>query len=328
MIWYSWLNHAYREIISFHQKEKGHHALLLHANDGMGSDVLIYAISRWIMCQQPFDQKSCGSCHDCQLMLAQTHPDWHKMVPEKGKNLIGIESIHYLTSNLVNHAHQGGAKVVWFPCVDIFTEAASNALLKTLEEPTNNTYFLLECRDPDQLLATLRSRCFNYHLEAPMQQTIMSWLKKQKLHSVSLLDIETAIKLNAAAPLAVLDLLNPKNWNKRKQFYQSLMQNLVTQTIFHWLPELDQPDATVRISWLMSLLIDAVKYQQKAMHYCVNQDQSPLISKLASINSSAVLLNSVTEWQKCRHQLMTVMGLNQELRLASQLMHWQQTLYH
>jgi len=327
MNWYPWLNHAYRQIIAFHQNKQGHHALLLHANAGMGSDSLIYAISRWLMCQQPVGMKSCGSCHSCQLMLAGTHPDWHKITADKGKNTIGIESIRCLTDFLVSHAQQGGAKVIWFPAVEALTEAASNALLKTLEEPTDNTYFFLECRDPASLLATLRSRCFYYYLSITECKTAISWLQKQKI-SLAQVDIETAIKLNAGAPLAALTLLQPDNWLKRKQFCQSLMQHLSTKTLLNWLPELDQPDAACRISWLISLLLDAVKYQQQAGNYCVNQDQSSLITKLAGINSVDILLKSATEWQNCRHQLMSVMGLNQELRLTSQLINWQNTLHH
>ncbi|MGP1923768.1 MAG: DNA polymerase III subunit delta' C-terminal domain-containing protein [Arsenophonus sp. NEOnobi-MAG3] len=328
MNWYPWLNHAYRQIIALHQKKQGHHALLLHANAGMGSNSLIYAITRWLMCQQPVGMKSCLDCHSCQLMLAGTHPDWHKITAEKGKNTIGIESIRCLTQVLITHAQQAWPKIIWFPEVEALTEAASNALLKSLEEPTDNTYFFLECQNPAALLATLHSRCFYYYLSVPEQKTAISWLQKQKI-PLALVDIETAIKLNAGAPLAALTLLQPENWLKRKQFCQSLMQHLSTNTLLSWLPELDQPDAASRISWLISLLLDAVKYQYQAGNYCVNQDKSSLITKLAAINSVDVLLKSATEWQNCRHQLMSVMGLNQELRLTSQLINWQNILnYH
>ncbi|MGP1959752.1 MAG: DNA polymerase III subunit delta' C-terminal domain-containing protein [Arsenophonus sp. NC-TX2-MAG3] len=325
MNWYPWLNYAYRQIIALHQKNQGHHALLLHANIGMGSDSLIYAISRWLMCQQPVDIKSCGVCRSCQLMIAGTHPDWHKISAEKGKNTIRIENIRCLTEILVNHTQQSWPKVIWFSEVEALTEAASNALLKILEEPTDNTYFFLECCDPAALLATLRSRCFYYYLSVPEEKNVISWLQKQKI-SLALVDIKTAIKLNAGAPLAALTLLKSDNWLKRKQFCQSLMQYLSTKTILSWLPELDQPDAAYRISWLISLLLDAVKYQQQAGSYCINQDQLSLITKLAAINSVDSILKSATEWKNCRYQLMSVMGLNQELRLTSQLIKWQNVL--
>ncbi|MFP3019635.1 MAG: DNA polymerase III subunit delta' C-terminal domain-containing protein [Arsenophonus sp.] len=326
MNWYPWLNQAYKEIISFHQKKQGHHALLLHTDIGMGSDALIYAISRWIMCQYPIGIKSCSTCNSCQLMLAETHLDWHKITLEKGKNTIGIEDIRYLTKVLFNHAHQGGAKIIWFSCIEALTEEASNALLKTLEEPTNNTYFLLECRNPSLLLTTLRSRCFYYYLSIPNRKIVIPWLQKQKIF-LSLVDIETAMKLNGGAPLTTLKLLQPENWLKRKQFFQSLIQHLANNTLFNWLPELDNQDTIERIRWLIILLLDAVKCKQKATNYCINQDQLSLISTLASINSLDNLLKSATEWQNCRYQLISVIGLNQKLRLTSQLINWKNTLY-
>ncbi|MFP3014431.1 MAG: DNA polymerase III subunit delta' C-terminal domain-containing protein [Arsenophonus sp.] len=326
MNWYPWLNYAYRQIISFYHKNKGHHAFLLHANVGMGSDSLIYAISRWLMCQNISGIKSCGVCHSCQLMLAETHPDYHKIKADNGKDTIGIENIRYLSKILITHSQQGGVKVIWFSCVEELTEAASNALLKTLEAPPNNIYFFLECRTPSFLLGTLRSRCFYYYLSIPDSKSTISWLKNQKI-LLSLIDIKTAIKLNSGAPLAALSLLQPQNWIKRKKFFQSLLQHLENKMLFNWLSELDQPDSIERIRWLISILLDAVKYQQQLVNYCVNQDQLLLIIKLASINSANVLLKSATEWQKCRHQLISVIGLNQQLRLISQLINWQSALY-
>ncbi|MGP1957796.1 MAG: DNA polymerase III subunit delta', partial [Arsenophonus sp. ER-QC15-MAG3] len=70
MNWYPWLKDAYKQIIAFHQKKQAHPVLLLHTHSGMGSDALIYAISRWLMCHRPIDIKSCGKCHSCKLMLA------------------------------------------------------------------------------------------------------------------------------------------------------------------------------------------------------------------------------------------------------------------
>ncbi|AMA64671.1 DNA polymerase III subunit delta' [Candidatus Arsenophonus lipoptenae] len=325
MNWYPWLNLPYKQIITFYQKRK-HHALLLHSNPGMASDVLVCAITKWLICLNPINIKNCGSCHNCQLMLTHNHPDLHKIINENNSNKISIENIRSLTENLVNYAQQGGAKVIWFPNVALLTESAITALLKTLEEPTNNTYFLLECRDPIHLLTTLRSRCFYYYLSAPDPQTIINWLKKQNIN-LTLLEIETAIKLNLYAPLATLNLLKPKNWLKRKNFCKSLMQSLVNKNFLILLIELDQSNVLERIYWLISFLLDALKHKLDATSYCINQDELPLIKKLANINSSDILLKSITRWMTCRYQLISITGLNQKLHLSAQLIKWQNTLY-
>lgn len=112
-------------------------------------------------------------------MLAGNHPDYHVLAPEKGKSSLGIEPIRQVIETLYAHAQQGGAKVIWLPQAEQLTEAAANALLKTLEEPPEKTYFLLGCREPSRLMATLRSRCLYWHLASPDEQLSLQWLGRQ-----------------------------------------------------------------------------------------------------------------------------------------------------
>lgn len=49
-----------------------------------------------------------------------------------------------VTEKLYEHAQQSGAKLVHIPQAELLTEAAANALLKTTEEPTENTWFVLQ----------------------------------------------------------------------------------------------------------------------------------------------------------------------------------------
>lgn len=73
---------------------------------------------------------------------------WHTsrllhLTPEKGKNALGIDAVREVTEKLNEHARLGGAKVVWVTDAALLTDAAANALLKTLEEPPAETWFSL-----------------------------------------------------------------------------------------------------------------------------------------------------------------------------------------
>ncbi|WP_387466449.1 DNA polymerase III subunit delta' [Photorhabdus sp. RM323S] len=322
MNWYPWLNQAYRQLVEFHQQGRGHHALLLHANAGTGADVLIYGLSRWLMCQNKQGMKSCGECHSCHLMMAETHPDWHIMSPEKGKTSVGVEAVRQITEKLYSRSQQGGVKIVWLPLVECLTDAAANALLKTLEEPPEHTYFLLECRQPANLLATLRSRCFYYFLPVPEAETSFYWLQKQ-LPVISSVDAMTALKLSQGAPVAAERLLQPEQWQIRRQFCQAVEQALDKRDALSLLSQLNHEDAPQRLYWLISLLLDAVKWQQRAPDYCINQDQQTLIYQLSSMHTMVVLLQGVDDWTYCRHQLLSVVGVNRELLLTEQLLNWE-----
>lgn len=108
MKWYPWLRPHFEQLIGSYQVGRGHHALLIQALPGMGDDALIYAITRFLMCQQPEGHKSCGKCRGCQLMQAGTHPDYYTLEPEKGKNTLGIDAVREVSEKLYEYARLGG----------------------------------------------------------------------------------------------------------------------------------------------------------------------------------------------------------------------------
>ncbi len=55
-----------------------------------------------------------------------------------------------VTEKLNEHARLGGAKVVWVTDAALLTDAAANALLKTLEEPPAETWFFLATHEPER----------------------------------------------------------------------------------------------------------------------------------------------------------------------------------
>ncbi len=322
MNWYPWLNETYRQLIAAYQGGRGHHALLLHSLPGNGAQALCYGISRWLICQNKEGLKSCGECHSCRLMLAGTHPDYHVLEAEKGKQTVSVDAVRKLTETLSSHSQQSGAKVVYIPNTEALTDAAANALLKTLEEPSKETYFLLGCEKQENLLATLRSRCLTHYLPAPDQQIALYWLQKQ-VPNVNLNNAVTALMLCQGAPIAAATLLEPDNWRKRDRLCNELEIALQHRDMLKLLPVLNTDNCTELMGWLLGLFADAIKLQQNAGLFCVNHDQVSRVTLLATTMTSSQLIKVYEQWQNCRYQLLTVPALNQELILTNQLLQWE-----
>ncbi|MFC0225746.1 DNA polymerase III subunit delta' [Serratia aquatilis] len=324
MNWYPWLNTPYRHLVGQYAAGRGHHALLVHAVPGNGDAALLYALGRWLICQQRKGEKSCGECHSCRLMLAGNHPDYHILAPEKGKSSLGVEPVRQVIEILYSHAQQGGAKVVWLSQAELLTEAAANALLKTLEEPPANTYFLLGCSDPSRLLATLRSRCFYWHLASPDEQLGLRWLDRQ--NGGDPIVRLTALRLHGGAPIAAEALLKLEQWQQRASLCNALSAALPQCDMLMLLPVLNHDDVAERLHWLCALLLDALKWQQGAASYVMNQDQLMLVQQLAQRLSSSSLQQIMQKWLNCRHQLLSISGVNRELLLTEQLLSWEQMI--
>jgi DNA polymerase-3 subunit delta' len=108
----------------------------------------------------------------CELVVggennAMRHPDVHVVEPESKSRRIVIEQIRDLERTLQMRSARGGRKAGVIFDADRLQPQASNAFLKTLEEPPAGTHLILVSGLPDQLLETILSRC----IEVPLHPT-------------------------------------------------------------------------------------------------------------------------------------------------------------
>lgn len=91
-------------------------------------------------------------------VMRRTHPDAVVIGPE-GSAALGVDQARRAVAGASLRPVEGGRKVFIFDDASLMTEAASNALLKTLEEPPAGTVFILAADAEDDLPATVASRC-------------------------------------------------------------------------------------------------------------------------------------------------------------------------
>ena len=99
------------------------------------------------------------SCAPCRQIYEGSFPNWFTVAPRGKANLIQIGQIRELMSALISRAVQGQVKIAVFLDAHRMSEESQNALLKTLEEPPEDTLLLLLTSKPRDLLPTIRSRC-------------------------------------------------------------------------------------------------------------------------------------------------------------------------
>lgn len=119
----------------------------------------------------------CGRCADCHQVLAGTHADVEFVRPE------GLSYSVKDTRELVFRAARApsGARwqIVLFEDADRCTEQAANALLKAVEEPSERAVWLLCAPSPDDLVATIRSRCRLVALRTPPPRAVADVLAER-----------------------------------------------------------------------------------------------------------------------------------------------------
>lgn len=139
------------------------HAYLFLGPEGVGKASTARALAAALNCAQPTDDgDACGTCPSCRRLNAGTHPDFLLISPEESKAQISIEQIRELRRLTGYPPLGGGWRVVLIKPAEALTaisDAAANALLKTLEEPPPRHLLVLTARGEADLLPTIVSRC-------------------------------------------------------------------------------------------------------------------------------------------------------------------------
>lgn len=137
---------AWKSLMARHQQQTLPHALLLNNAE------FAYDLAKTVLCFAG-QERGCGTCHGCRLLHAKTHPDLLEVSAPK------IDEIREIIEPIQKTSQIGQWKVLIIDLADQMNTAASNALLKTLEEPPARVLIILLAQQPRRLLATIRSRC-------------------------------------------------------------------------------------------------------------------------------------------------------------------------
>lgn len=138
------------------------HALLFVGAAGSGKAEMANWLANTISCQHPqmdvdHIAQPCGKCKHCLLIKSNTFPDL-KVIDENGST-ISVDSIRNASHFLEMTAQISQHKAVILHHAESMSVAASNALLKTLEEPTDGSLLVLTTNNLELLLPTIISRC-------------------------------------------------------------------------------------------------------------------------------------------------------------------------
>lgn len=136
------------------------HAIVLISPGDVGEKELAERLADRLVCEEPGKGlECCGKCSGCHLRSQGTHPDVYYVRPVGRMRAINPESMGEMMASLQTKSLKGRAKVVIIEQAEALTRESANKFLKTLEEPSSRTYFILLTTRGERLLPTIRSRC-------------------------------------------------------------------------------------------------------------------------------------------------------------------------
>ena len=150
------------------------HAYLLAGPRGTGKEAMARTLAKALNCLDR-ELDSCDRCDSCRRVDDGSHPDVYWVRPESRSRRIAVDQIREFAKAVNLKPSLARMKVGVVVDADCMGEEASNAFLKTLEEPPAQTIILLLSAEPQRLLPTILSRCLRVSFGQPAQRAQLAY---------------------------------------------------------------------------------------------------------------------------------------------------------
>ncbi len=315
----TWLEMESGRLAALHGRHQLPHALLIHGPVGVGRRLLAFRLVDDLLeskVELPDLTRLSANRLDDDALPA--HPDFRLLQPLEDKQTISIDQVRELIGFLSLTSHQGGAKVAMVAPAQSMTPSAANCLLKTLEEPTANSYLILVAEALPRLPSTIVSRCHRIRVSLPERQAADDWLCSLE----PAVDWHRPLELSAGAPLTALAL----HQNGFPQLADELQQDLSalrrrTATPASVAKRWAKIDGDACLRWLFNTLSEEIRTQitNWKVEPVVNSQNHRLQKSTETLNMepSFVVLRQIGELRRLQGT-----GLNAELHLTDVLARW------
>lgn len=139
--------------------------IVLYGKDEASRHKTALLCAKALLCEGEMESLPCGECGACRKTELGRHPDVTVLAPVDGA-VPKVDDIRRVRTDVFASPFEADKKVVIFEMAHMLNVQSQNALLKILEEPPKNVYFILSCPSTDMLLPTVSSRCAKFSLGA------------------------------------------------------------------------------------------------------------------------------------------------------------------
>ena len=317
---YPWL----KKYLHYFDADKLAHAQLFSGKSGIGKSYFSYELSKSLLCPNStklFDY--CGKCISCNSFNSGTHPDFKSIQLEGENKVIKISQLRGTKKDngdegILNFSHEtpliSKSKIIHISSAENMNTESQNFLLKTLEEPSNNTYIFLTSSKPFLLKPTLLSRLNHVSLSLPEKKETLDWLKS--------INVEINYQeLNFLEDVNIIDLSSDLIKQARQEideFSSDLAKCNSSKKIEKIAAKWDDSNLLKKLNWLSKIIRNSIFLK-------INQSdlESPLfaesISYLANSKSLIDLFELSNELNTLIDGLVKGVNLNNKLQIKALL---------
>lgn len=307
-------------------EQKLPHALLFSGSEGIGKLMVAKTLAKSLLCQQEIKTAiSCNTCESCKLFDEVNHPDFYYLEPDiRVKKVLKIEQIRQMQANIALAPYLSDKRVVIINDAQYLNDAAANSLLKTLEEPVGEVFFILISSNKDMLLPTILSRCTKIHF-APLDCSVVERILSEKMQ-IEKNKAKIIANLSNGSMQKAIQFIDDNSLALRDKAINILEQNFSVKLVWSFLEEYSAlekkqiEDVFIHLQMLLRDLLMIYIDIESTLIY--NRDKLDILQRLSKTYSQTKILNKLA----LVDEVIKKMATNADVKLILQkfILKWQE----
>ena len=289
--------------------EQIHHAFIISGSKGIGKSLLIETLAEKILNNK---------------ISPENNPDYHhlKILPEK--KLIGINQIHELRDKLYESSFLGKNKVAVINEIEKVSIDGLNAILKILEEPPKNTYFLLSPNFLNQIPLTIQSRCFALRISSPDIEQSLEWLSQYQTK-----DALKALEITNNLPIKAKYFLDNDLLDARDNFVKDVSGIIkegkdIISISEKWIK--DHDTLNLKLEWMSQILSDSIKFHADKSIESLTSDTDAISKYLSGVASPEKIHKLISKTNYLWNLFSRETNLRKDYQLGALFIDWEKYL--
>ena len=243
----------FNEIITLYNDEKMPNKILLSGKRGSGKSTLAYHLINYILSKEEEFKYDLNNFNinpenkSFKLLLNKTHPNFYLIDLLSEKKNIDVTQIREMITYTNKSSFNNKERFILIDNVENLNKNSINALLKIIEEPNENVFFILINNNEKNILPTLKSRCLTFKINFSFEESVNianQILGKNILNEINhdlmsyynttgeMIDLinfskEKSINLNDYNLTTLISLIIENSYYKKDRFVKNLLINFI-----------------------------------------------------------------------------------------------------
>ena len=301
----SWLQRH----INIFDIEQIHHAFIISGSKGIGKSLLIESLSEKLLNNK---------------ISLENNPDFHNLKILDEKKLIGIDQIHGLRDKLYESSFLGKNKVAVINELEKISIDGLNAILKILEEPPKNTYFLLSTNFLNQIPLTIQSRCLDLRISSPDIEQSLEWLSHYQTK-----DALKALEITNNLPIKAKYFLDNNLLDTRDNFVKDVSGIIkegkdIISISEKWIK--DNDTLNLKLEWMSQILSDSIKFHADKSIESLTSDTDAISKYLSGVASPEKIHKLISKTNYLWNLFSRETNLRKDYQLGALFIDWEKYL--